>query len=500
MMPAMRRLTFFLLILLLTGCRAAADVTPTSTVGVEPTLAPTSTPEATASPTAVSTSTPDPTPTAPPQPELQYVINAALDYAARRVVVSETILFPNPADQALDEVVLVVQPNRQADVFTLDGVTWADGSAVTDYRLDGIRLTIPLPEPLEVGAVGKLYLEYSLALPPNEAREDFGPTPFGYTLRQINLVDWYPFLPPYDEADGWVVHNPWYYGENLVYPVADFEVSLQLLNAPAATLIAASAPDHGEEGAHLYRLENGRNFVFSISASYVMMEQQVGGTLVRGYFFPQQQTAGQAAFEATVEALQLFNDLFGVYPQPALTMVEADFMHGMEYQGLFFLSRGFFDTYEGKVGSFLVSIAAHETAHQWWYGLVGNDQALEPWLDEALSTYSERLFYERLHPDALEWWWFARINYYKPTGWVDSVLHYTAGYRPYRDAVYLNGARFLEDLRLSIGDEDFFAFLRDYAATYRDRIATGEGFFALLREHTTMDLSALLRKYFQNPL
>ncbi|RME06111.1 MAG: hypothetical protein D6803_07350, partial [Anaerolineae bacterium] len=314
-----------------------------------------------------------------------------------------------------------------------------------------------------------------------------------------NLVDWYPFVPPYDPESGWVVHHPWYYGENLVYPMADFDVALEMLNAPQSTLIAASALDQGEGNAHRYHLENGRNFALSISPSYVMQEQQVGDTLVRGYYFPQQRTGGQAAFQTTIEALQLYNQLFGEYPYPSLSMVEADFLHGMEYQGLYFLSRGFFDTYEGKAENFLISIAAHETAHQWWYGLVGNDQALEPWLDEALCTYSERIFYEKRYPEALDWWWFARINYYKPDGWVDSVLHYTEGYLPYRNAVYLNGARFLEDVRQSIGDEAFFAFLRAYAETYRGQIATGADFFALLRQFSSVDLSAITQQYFQNP-
>jgi aminopeptidase N len=31
----------------------------------------------------------------------------------------------------------------------------------------------------------------------------------------------------------------------------------------------------------------------------------------------------------------------------------------------------------------------HETAHQWFYSLVGNDQARDPWLDEALATWAQ---------------------------------------------------------------------------------------------------------------
>lgn len=46
--------------------------------------------------------------------------------------------------------------------------------------------------------------------------------------------------------------------------------------------------------------------------------------------------------------------------------------------------------------------ASHEVAHEWWYGLVGDDQGRDPWLDESFATYAEALdrgtasSYERL--------------------------------------------------------------------------------------------------------
>ena len=170
----------------------------------------------------------------------------------------------------------------------------------------------------------------------------------------------------------------------------------------------------------------------------------------------------------------------------------------MEYEGLYFLSDGFYNLYQGQPGEYLVAIAAHETAHQWWYALVGNDQALEPWLDEALCTYSERLFYEYTYPEALDWWWAYRINYYDPKGWVDGSIYNPDGYRAYRDAVYLNGALFLEDLRKQIGDTVFMAFLKDYARQEAHRIATTQDFFSILKEHTQEDIQPLVKQYFSN--
>jgi aminopeptidase N len=177
--------------------------------------------------------------------------------------------------------------------------------------------------------------------------------------------------------------------------------------------------------------------------------------------------------------------------------VEADFLDGMEYDGLYFLSNGFYNLYQGIPGDYLVTIAAHETAHQWFYARVANDQALEPWLDEALCTYSERLYYENLYPDTLPWWWDYRVNYYEPQGAVDGPIYNPAGYRPYRDAIYLNGAVFLEELRKQVGDEAFFAFLKDYVGQMSGKIATRGDFFRILGEHSGVDIAPLLDRFFQ---
>ncbi len=62
-------------------------------------------------------------------------------------------------------------------------------------------------------------------------------------------------------------------------------------------------------------------------------------------------------------------------------------------------------------------------------------------------------------------------------GAVDGSIYNPEGYRAYRDAVYLNGAVFLEDLRKTIGDETFTAFLKAYVEQNRNQIATAQVFF-----------------------
>ena len=499
-----------LLVGALVGCSTrvtAVPGSPTPTSTVSPSLTPTVEPTDIIPP-ATETPIPTPPPTPTPQMELpQYQISAQLDYAALQVSVVETITIQNPAQQELASLSLAVPPNTSwwPNVFRLQDLSWQDGEKITEYSLEGVRLKIPIREAWFPGQSRDLTITYTLSLPEMNKVAGVGPSPFGYSrtkdnnlVKQINLVDWYPFLPPYQEGNGWIIHDPQVYGEYLVYPQADFDVSLQILNGPNDLVVAASSLDRGGEGSHRYQLEEARNFVLSLSPYYQVLETGVNGTQVLGYHFPFYENAGGAAFQTTVDALRLYADLYAPYPQSSLTMVQADFDHGMEYEGLYFLNRSFFNGYNDSPSSMLVAIAAHETAHQWWYGSVANDQALEPWLDEAICTYHEKIYLETYYPEAVAWWWDNRVNVYQPKGVIDRSIYETQSYLDYRDTTYLQGAHFMEDLRDTIGDEAFFSFLKAYAEAYAGKIATGDDFFNLLETYAEVDLRSLVDRYFQD--
>ncbi|MFH0802344.1 MAG: hypothetical protein V2A78_08185, partial [bacterium] len=90
-----------------------------------------------------------------------------------------------------------------------------------------------------------------------------------------------------------------------------------------------------------------------------------------------------------------------------------------------------------------------------------------------------------------------RVYDFQPTGWVDSSIYDLGSFRPYTNAVYLRGALFLEALRVRIGDEAFFAFLKDYAAQKAGRRATAADFWAILALHSSADISDLRQAYFK---
>ena len=478
--------------ILISGCNTGNPVssTPASSSNT-PLAAPAS--ENAPAETVAPAEPPTPGPENHALPLSSYALSAELDYDTHVVKVDEQISFINTSDSELDELLLLIEPNSYPNGFILGALTWENGEPISNYSLSDRELLIHLPENLLPGNALGIIITFQLNLPNQNA-------PYGYTDRQTNLGDWYPYVPPYIPEEGWLVREDAFLGEHLAYEMADFTVEIQLANSFAANggelVLAASSAPESDGDIYRYHHTPARNFVWTVSHLYLEQETQVGEVLVKSYSFPYHPQADGPALEETAKALTIFNELFEPYPHKALTVVEADFLDGMEYDGLIFLSHAFYDYYTGDPQSNLTIIAAHEVAHQWWYGLVGNDQALEPWLDEALATFSEIYFYETAYPDLTDWWWENRIYFHNPQGWVDSTIYEAAGFYPYRDAVYLRGVMFLGELRDLMGEEAFLEFLRAYLEQFRYRQASGDDFFNLLSEYTSADLSGLIGTYF----
>ncbi len=430
-----------------------------------------------------------PSPTAAPvNTRTQYTFYVSLKYSAHTLHADETIQYTNTTGQTLSNVVLAVVPNLSSNCFSLNSIA-QDRQGVTGYDLNGQRLTINLSQPLAPNSVTTFTLSFDLSLPPRS-----GEKPFGYLINQINLSDWYPFVVPYD--NGWVLHDPWPFGEWLVYDAADYDVNLKVDDP--SVIIAASAPQ-GTNGEWMeYRLQAARTFVLSASNHFKMDDSAVGSVKIRSYYFAGDENAsGEVVWMAT-QSLGLYDVKFAPYPYQSISIVETDVPDGQEYDGLVFLATNFYDHYNGSAKSDLVMIGTHEIAHQWWFGLVGSDQAEEPWLDEAMAVYSERIFYQYNYPNYGDWWWNFRVNYFGPSGYVDGSIYDYPTFRSYVNAVYLNGANFLDALRSRVGDDVYFAFLKDYAARYAHKHVTAADFFATLRLHTNTDFSDIIQKYLRS--
>lgn len=465
-------------------------VTLTPTALASPTLIPTFTPEPptnTPPPTFAFTATSLPQPTSPPQSSrTQYTLFALLDYYGHQLAVDETIRYTNQTGVSLNELVLAVEPNHRGG-FTLENILL--DSNLLNYDLNGHRLTVYLPQPVQPNAQITLAMRFRISIPAKVKEH-----PYGYDSSQTNLTDWYPFVVPFVNG-GWLLHDEYYLGEHLVYDAADFEVNVRTTEG-SVTFATSGVGEPNNEWTR-YRLLGARTFALSASDQFQMVETVSGSAVMRAYYFAGYAEEGLAALNAAVFSVRYFESLFGAYPYGSLSVVQSDLNDGQEYDGLVFLATKFYNEYNGSARSNLVAIGVHEIAHQWWFGLVGSDQALEPWLDEALSVYSEALFYEYSYPQSYTWWWQWRVNYFGPSGYVDSTVYEAPTFRAYVNASYLNGANFLEALNIRMGDDAFFAFLRDYASRYGRGRATAYDFFAVARQNTTADISDLIGAYFR---
>lgn len=447
-------------------------------------------------------STPPPAPTAtavvPVRTVPQYTLEVSLDYEGHSLHASERLDFANTTEDTLEELVFNVFPNHAEDVFLLQSVTTEkpaeeEAAEQLEYSLSGTSLRVRLPTALEPKDEVTLFLEFSLDLPSMNPYLEWSNGSLGYSDRMLAAGNWYPILVPYRPGQGWIPFAYHLVGDPYVSEVADYEVEIV---APSEVVVAGTGEEQRFGNRWRYTASNARSFAFAASDQYEVSSQPAGHATVSSYYFPVHQQAGSEAAIAAAEALIAYEELFGPYPYSSFRVAEVDFAGALEYSGMTFMGDDWYGDHPGGYRSRLVSLLAHEVAHQWWYGTVGNDQVREPWLDEALATYSSLLYYERVHPELVEWWWDVEVDSYRPQGQIDRPIYAFMDGRTYLNAVYRRGALFIRDLRDRTGDEEFFAFMRDYYERQSHKLSTGEDFFSILNRHSAVDISSLMEEYF----
>jgi hypothetical protein len=425
--------------------------------------------------------TPTPAPTPAPVDRPLYRIQASLDTrlspdGTMTLSVREQAIYTNRSGEPIGELVLQFEPARRTELFELANAS-ADRAAPASVA-DG-QLRIPLDSPLEPGETAALQLDYRRRV----AQED---SLIGWNDYQIVLGNWYAFYPPYRDGQGWLAHVPGLVGEHLNYPYADFDIRLEIQGDETYMVAASGIPEEGEAPLH-FRF-TGRSFALALTTQLPFRRTTAGGVEVLGYARQKYEAQGEFMTGIASRAVEVFSERYGAYPHPRLTVLESELPDGMEFDGLVFLNPDVFPYFAGDGADYLTAITAHETAHQWWYGRVGNDQAIDPWLDEAFATYSELVFYERTYPILVPWWWWTRVEQYRPDQCVDLSIYPFAGFREYVDAVYLRGALMLHTLRLRMGNEAFEASLRELQSTAFGSVIFPEDVFRIFQSHASLPL------------
>ncbi len=436
----------------------------------------------------------------------RYNLSAVIDLMEHTVMAGQEVTYYNETGGPLDEIVFAVEPNRQPGVFSLTRVTLEGADGAPEYTLTGPRLTVHLPEPLGEHCRVDMRLDFVLApLPIATDRGRLGRYGIlGFSDRQFNLGHWLPIIAAYKPGNGWYMPDSYPLGEYYVLEAADFSADVTVVNAEHPILIGPGEVTYDGGTRWHFELPAGRDFTLSVGEDYQLVGASTDdGIGVEVYYFDDpweanEQNAALHALHVGVLAMERYQSLFGDYPYDRVAIVLADFPDGMEFTGLVFVGSEYFHWYNNNADSWLTLITAHELSHQWWYSIVGNDQAYDPWMDESLATYSESLFMEAAYPELVRWWWDFRVNTYHPEGPVNAPIYEFRNRRAYINATYLRGALMLRDLRAVMGDEAFFEWLRRYVAENAGRIASPDDLWDAMPDGVEMEaVQTVLGQYFE---
>jgi len=254
--------------------------------------------------------------------------------------------------------------------------------AMTYVHNDQDILKIEFNDPIEPLDSVDLSFEYVVTLPNCNHR-------FGYGENTINVGNFYPILAVYDNGE-YMIDSYHSNGDPFYSDVANYEVEI---NVPEKYVIAATGYEEEvqqNEGVKIvrYAAKAVRDFAFVLSEKFEVVSANIEGVDVKYYYYDDPNF--ESNLQTSIDSLVTFNELFGEYPYSTLSVVKANFVHGgMEYPNLVYIS--------DEVNNLedYANVIIHEIAHQWWYGLVGNNEYQNSWLDEGLAEFSTVLFYEK---------------------------------------------------------------------------------------------------------
>jgi hypothetical protein len=452
----------------------------------------------------------------------KYVIDAVLDPGNMVLTAEQQVTYVNNDNVELTELYFHVYTNafkkKETAPFLFDDFSrayargfkpgYSEISSVElssgqdrktlDYSLQGdgeTILKVKLTEPLKPQKSIALALKYKVVIPPAGER-------FGYGEANINMGNWYPVAAVYD-ADGWNLDKYYSVGDPFYSDTSDYTIRIKL---PKEYIIAASGllteeKIEGDNKSWKFDASNMRDFAFIASDSFQVAETKVGNTQINSYYYKEHEKKGKEALEYGKRSIEIFNSSYGKYPYPTYSVVETEFPSGMEYPGLVYINTKYYDKDDN--GDNLLFTTVHETAHQWWYGVVGNDQIDEAWLDEGFATYSEGVFSEKeygrgsgeLYFEYLETNAKDDIAAKVYDGVILKPLSRYVNWDDYGPAVYTGGAVLLNEIRKQVGDQVFYQILQTYYKEYSFKNATTEDFLSVCEKVSSKEFDSLFEKH-----
>ena len=367
--------------------------------------------------------------------EARYAVEVHLDWDTRWVDVKTRIALRNTSGQAIDRLELntvAAKLGRMKDLRArVDGVA-ANVSKV------GQTLTLPLGGELAEGASAAIFVGFKARLRTSAAGRGYFFAKLGGVAQLYRFIPWVSRRIAFGDSN---------HGEQFVTPVSPrVEVTVSA-DRRLAWATSGRRAERVDARTFRYVATNVRDFNIAASPSW----KTTVGRSVNGrtkIFVHSRKHDGKRLLKLAKAELARYRKLTGVpYPHDTYRIAETGGGLAMESPALTWIPAS-------RPAADLPYLVSHETAHQWWYSMVGNDQSTDAFADEALADYFSRKKHLSLRPSRCR---ADRLD--RPSQAYSDLCYF--------EVVYVQGARFLDKLRKDYGSAAFQRAIRAYTRDNR---------------------------------
>lgn len=478
----------------------------------------------TATPTMTPTPSPTPTPTVPPVVEacdtdLQasamraghvpdwrglnlstcYDLSVDLSPATQTYSGTAKVTFTNQTSDTLHDLVFRTYPNAPyiyGGDLTVTSASVAGATISPTLMLDdGTGLLVPLPQDLPAGASTVVDMSFVGQVPASDGGAGtYGIFNLDETTNVLTLANWYPMLATRENGQ-WRADAVIDAGDAVVSDAALHQVQVR---APVGWQIITT----GTRVTPTTDIEQptfvsgpAREFTIVAGTNFEPQTTQVGDVRIVHWGLPSGRFSWADTLSVVHDAFSLYETRFGPYPYTELDVVAVPLrtVMGMEYPGLSLIDAGL---YSGAQRPFLPIMTAHEIAHQWWYGVVGNDAITSPWQDEGLTEFSALMYFKEYQPAqyaALLSTYESNVAGYESVAGNEPLAQGTDAFvgrrQNYETVAYYKGLLFFKTLYDQLGAAAFYEALQAYYQQNTYTIAPPDALLSSFEEACDCDLS-----------
>ncbi|MDP3149353.1 MAG: M1 family metallopeptidase [Ignavibacteria bacterium] len=486
-----------------------------------------------------------------------YSIKVSLDVQKKLLKASQTIKWKNPSVIPTSELYFHLYPNAFSNRGTefLGGRRISDNSLShisinsvtvnhqtkklnystykTDNRFDSTVAKIVLDKPATQNDSLEIAFEYEVKIPKAYSR-------FGYDANEIFffLAQWFPKLGVYENGK-WVC-EPFHPFTEFYADFSNYSLEITI---PNGFVLASSGEVTGkkvEAKNTTYKVVQKNIHDFAWLAAKDVLDftdtiKRKDHSEVAVHYILQTTNEGsrERICNAVHNAFSFFEKNIGRYPYKTLTVIDAPTKAGMiramEYPALFTFSKDYFSPEFTKD---LDEVILHEFSHQYFYGLLANNETTEAWLDEGFAEYvsqkilqkkygqrfasfklfgylpvtgMELLAIERIPfiytltqiPKPFEADLMAAYYSYATFGTLSDTSFRLLNKRVYQSVSYAKGALFLFTLEKYLGEQKLLFVLRQYFNQYKFKHPTANDFFTVLRKYSHQDVEWLITGFYE---